>query len=101
MAPARHRDARHAPIGALDLARGLIGEDRGAEALGVLEAMRLADPDRTGRSLSAGARRRWPCSAATPEAVESLSTAELAGNAEACAWRVRAPRPFGAPRPMP
>ncbi|WP_171012708.1 hypothetical protein, partial [Sphingomonas sp. 1F27F7B] len=72
-------------------ARGLIGEDRGAEALGVLEAMRLADPDlalvapyQLARGVALALLGR------DAEAVESLSTAELAGNAEACAWRMRA-----------
>lgn len=72
-------------------ARGLIGQDRGAEALGVLEAMRLADPD-----LALVAPYQLARGAALTllgrdaEAVESLSTAELSGNAEACAWRMRA-----------
>ncbi|MDH4743537.1 hypothetical protein OMP43_05855 [Sphingomonas sp. CBMAI 2297] len=72
-------------------AKGLIRQDRAAEALGVLEAMRLADPD-----LALVAPYQLARGAALTllgrdaEAVESLSTAELAGNAEACAWRMRA-----------
>lgn len=72
-------------------AKGLIGTKRGAEALGVLEAMRLADTD-----LALVAPYQLARGAALTllgrdaEAVESLSTAELTGNPEACAWRMRA-----------
>lgn len=72
-------------------AKGLIGTERGGEAMGVLEAMRLADPD-----LALVAPFQLARGAALTllgrdaEAVESLSSAELVGNAEACAWRMRA-----------
>jgi hypothetical protein len=72
-------------------AKGLIGTNRGAEALGVLEAMRLADSDLALVSpyqLARGAA--LTLLGRDAEAVESLSSAELLGNPEACAWRMRA-----------
>jgi hypothetical protein len=72
-------------------ARGLIAAERGAEALGVLEAMRLSDKD-----LALVAPFQLARGAALTllgrdaEAVESLAAPELASNPEACAWRMRA-----------
>jgi len=72
-------------------ALGLIGEGRGAEALGVLETMRLADGD-----LDLVAPFRLARGAALvlvargEDAVTTLAGEALAGNAEACAWRIRA-----------
>ncbi|MDG2534044.1 hypothetical protein P6144_10330 [Sphingomonas sp. HITSZ_GF] len=72
-------------------AKGLIGSDRGAEALGVLEVMRLSDKD-----LALVAPYQLARGAALTllgrdaEAVESLAAPELASNPEACAWRMRA-----------
>ncbi|WHU04786.1 hypothetical protein [Sphingomonas sp. NIBR02145] len=72
-------------------AKGLIAAERGAEALGVLEVMRLADTDLAlvaPYQLARGAALTMLGRDA--EAVESLSSAELTGNPEACAWRMRA-----------
>jgi hypothetical protein len=72
-------------------ARGLLATERGAEALGVLEAMRLSDKD-----LALVAPFQLARGAALTllgrdaEAVESLAAPELASNPEACAWRMRA-----------
>ena len=72
-------------------ARGLIAGERGAEALGVLEVMRLSDKD-----LALVAPYQLARGAALTllgrdaEAVESLAAPELASNPEACAWRLRA-----------
>lgn len=70
---------------------GQIGEGRGADALGALETMRLADPD-----LDLVAPFRLARGAALTllgrgeDAVTAFATEDLAGNAEACAWRLRA-----------
>jgi predicted negative regulator of RcsB-dependent stress response len=72
-------------------AKGLIASERGAEALGVLEVMRLGDKD-----LALVAPYQLARGAALTllgrdaEAVESLAAPELASNPEACAWRMRA-----------
>ncbi|HVJ02232.1 MAG TPA: hypothetical protein VM662_08620 [Sphingomonas sp.] len=72
-------------------ALGLIAEGKGADALGVLETMRLADAD-----LDLVAPFRLARGAALvlvergEDAVVALASDELAGNAEACAWRIRA-----------
>lgn len=72
-------------------AKDLIGADRGAEALGVLEVMRLSDPDLAlvaSYQLARGAA--LTLLGRDAEAVDALSSVELAGNPEACAWRMRA-----------
>lgn len=72
-------------------ALGLIGEGRGADALGVLETMRADDNDLalvTQFQLAMGAA--LTLTGRDDQAVESLSGPDLAGNAEACAWRLRA-----------
>lgn len=72
-------------------AKGLIGAGRGAEAIGVLEAMLADDAD-----LALVAPYQLARGAALillgrdAEAVEALAAPELAGNSEACAWRLRA-----------
>lgn len=72
-------------------ALGLIGEGRGGDALGVLETMRLADAD-----LDLVAPFRLARGAALTllgrgeDAVVAFASEDLAGNAEACAWRLRA-----------
>jgi hypothetical protein len=72
-------------------AGSLIRRDLGADAIGVLETMLADDEDlalaapfqlATGAALTLIGRNA--------EAVEALSLPELEGNAEACAWRVRA-----------
>lgn len=72
-------------------ALGLIGEGRGAEALGVLEVMQAGDRDlglvasfllARGVALTLVERDE--------DAVSALATGELAANPEACAWRMRA-----------
>ncbi|MBO9516280.1 MAG: hypothetical protein J7549_19365 [Variovorax sp.] len=74
-----------------NFAKGLIASERGAEALGVLEVMRLGDKDLalvTPYQLARGAA--LTLLGRDAEAVESLSAPELASNPEACAWRMRA-----------
>jgi hypothetical protein len=72
-------------------ALGLIGQGRGADALGVLETMRADDND-----LALVAPFQLAMGAALTligrddQAVDSLAGPDLAGNAEACAWRLRA-----------
>lgn len=70
---------------------GLIGEGRGAEALGVLDVMQSGDRDlglvapyllARGVALTLVERDE--------EAISALSAEELSGNPEACAWRMRA-----------
>lgn len=70
---------------------GLIGEGRGAEALGVLDVMQSGDRDlglvapyllARGVALTLAGRDE--------EAISALSAEELSGNPEACAWRMRA-----------
>lgn len=70
---------------------GLIGEGRGAEALGVLDVMQSGDRDlglvgpyllARGVALTLVERDE--------EAISALSAEELSGNPEACAWRLRA-----------
>ncbi|MHA6721080.1 hypothetical protein ACX40Y_16735 [Sphingomonas sp. RS6] len=72
-------------------AGSLIRQNRGGEALGVLETMLGDDEDlalaapfqlATGAALTLIGRNA--------DAVEALSLPELAGNSEACAWRMRA-----------
>ncbi len=72
-------------------ALGLIGEGRGAEALGVLDVMQASDRDlgivaafvlARGVALTLVARDE--------DAVSALAAGELAANPEACAWRMRA-----------
>lgn len=72
-------------------ARSLIGRGRGAEAIGLLDLMADDDPDLTmvdNWRLAHGAAEvlmaRWD------DASRDLSTGTLGGNAEACAWRLRA-----------
>lgn len=74
-----------------DYALSLIGRDRGAEAWGVLEAMRQDDPDlemveafRLARGVVLVQLGRHA------DGFAELSTPALIDNAEACAWRVRA-----------
>lgn len=70
---------------------GLIGQGRGAEALGVLDVMQSGDRDlglvapyllARGVALTLVERDE--------EAISALSAEELSGNPEACAWRLRA-----------
>jgi hypothetical protein len=72
-------------------ALGLIGEGRGAEALGVLDVMQSGDRDlglvapyllARGVALTLVERDE--------DAISALSADELSGNPEACAWRLRA-----------
>lgn len=72
-------------------ALGLIGEGRGAEALGVLDVMQSGDRDlglvasyllARGVALTLVERDE--------DAISALSAEELSGNPEACAWRLRA-----------
>lgn len=72
-------------------ALGLIGEGRGAEALGVLDTMRRGDRDlmlvpqfQLARGVALA------LSDHADDAVAQLATTELEGNPEACAWRMRA-----------
>lgn len=78
-------------LGRWNYALGLIGEGRGAEALGVLDVMQAADHDlglvapfllARGVALTLVERDE--------DAVTALSAEELATNPEACAWRMRA-----------
>lgn len=78
-------------LGRWNYALGLIGEGRGAEALGVLDVMQAADHDlglvapfllARGVALTLVERDE--------DAVTALSAEELAANPEACAWRMRA-----------
>ncbi|WP_448661395.1 hypothetical protein ACG3SL_12140 [Sphingomonas sp. CJ20] len=72
-------------------ALGLIGAGRGAEALGVLQTMRRGDAD-----LDLVAQFQLANGVAlamighNDDAVAALDTTELAGNPEACAWRMLA-----------
>lgn len=72
-------------------ARSLIGKGRSAEAYGVLVTMAEDDPD-----LSLVAAHRLALGAALvglgrhAEALDALAVDQLAQNAEACAWRLRA-----------
>lgn len=72
-------------------ARGLLGQGRAAEAIGVLEVMRASD-----RDLELVAPWQLARGAALTllgrdaEAVASLATPTLLANPEACAWRMRA-----------
>lgn len=72
-------------------ARSLIGQERGAEAFGVLEVMRQDDPDlemvdtyRLAQGAALTLLGRYP------DALASLGAAGLDANPEACAWRLRA-----------
>lgn len=72
-------------------ALGLIADRRGAEALGVLDTMRVGDPDlmmvpqfQLARGVAL-AMNEHP-----GDAIAALETAELSGNPEACAWRMLA-----------
>lgn len=74
-----------------DYARSLIGRDRGAEAIGVLEVMAADDPDLAlvdawriahGAALTLLDR--------TTEAAGALGGKGIDSNPEACAWRLRA-----------
>jgi hypothetical protein len=73
-----------------DYARSLIGQERGAEGLGVLDVMRQDDPDlamvdayRLARGAALTQLNRFV------DASAALSAGTLADNAEACAWRMR------------
>lgn len=72
-------------------ARSLLGQDRSAEAYGVLAAMVQDDPD-----LALVPAHRLALGAALvgmgrhEEALDALSAIQLAQNPEACAWRLRA-----------
>lgn len=72
-------------------ARGLIAANRGAEALGVLDVMQSTDRDLglvapflLARGVALALVQR------DEESVSALAAGELAGNPEACAWRMRA-----------
>lgn len=72
-------------------ARSLIGRGRGAEALGVLDLMASDDPDLAmvdAWRLAHGAA--FVLMSRPEDAVRELAVDSLAGNAEACAWRLRA-----------
>lgn len=74
-----------------DYARSLVGSERGAEAFGVLEVMVQDDPDLAmvdGYRLARGAA--LTLLGRYDEAVSALTSAGLAANPEACAWRLRA-----------
>lgn len=73
------------------LARSYIAQGRGIEAEGVLATMLKSEPDlgfvaafrlARGAALTLAGR--------STDAIEQLAAPELAGNAEACAWRMRA-----------
>lgn len=88
LATARQADRQQARW---DYARSLIGQERGAEALGVLEVMRLDDPDlamvdayRLARGAALIQLGRFE------QASAELAASSLASNAEACIWRMRA-----------
>ncbi|MFV0623245.1 hypothetical protein ACBY01_04425 [Sphingomonas sp. ac-8] len=71
-------------------ARSLVGQGLGSEALGVLDVARSDDPDLAlvpAWQLARGAALIQMGQYA--EALEALGGAELATNAEACAWRMR------------
>ncbi|MFA6123705.1 hypothetical protein [Sphingomonas sp.] len=73
------------------LARSLIGKDRFSEALGVLQVMAADDPDLLlvpSFQLARGATFAGLGQASA--ALSVLSGPALLGNAEACAWRLRA-----------
>ncbi len=72
-------------------ARSLIGRGRGAEAIGVLDLMVEDDPDlaivdawRLAHGAAQVLMARWD------GAIRDLSAGTLAGNSEACGWRLRA-----------
>ncbi|MBU3078653.1 hypothetical protein [Sphingomonas quercus] len=72
-------------------ARSLIGRNRGAEAIGVLDVMQQDDPDlamvdsfQLARAVTLVQMNRLP------DALATLSRPGLAANPEACAWRMRA-----------
>lgn len=74
-----------------DYARSMIGQERGAEAFGVLEVMRQDDPDlmmvdafRLARGAALVQLNRFD------EASSDLASPSLAANPEACIWRMRA-----------
>ncbi|MFT3976475.1 MAG: hypothetical protein QM688_05090 [Sphingomonas bacterium] len=72
-------------------ARKLIGGGFGAEAIGVLEMMRIDDHDLDlvpAFRLARGAA--FTIAGHDEEALAALAAPELSGNAEACAWRLRA-----------
>jgi hypothetical protein len=88
LATARRADRQQARW---DYARSLIAQERGAEALGVLDVMRQDDPDlamvdawRLARGAALVELDRFE------EASEQLSATTLADNGEACIWRMRA-----------
>ncbi|HUD95464.1 hypothetical protein [Sphingobium sp.] len=88
LATARQADRQQARW---DYARSLIGQERGAEALGVLDVMRQDDPDlamvdawRLARGAALIQLERYD------DAAQELAATTLAGNAEACIWRMRA-----------
>ena len=79
-------------------ARGLIGRGRGAEAIGLLDLMAEDDPDlvmvdnwRLAHGAAEVLMARWS------DAIRDLSGGTLAGNTEACAWRLRATVEAGSP----
>ena len=88
LATARKTDRQQARW---DYARSLIAQERGAEALGVLDVMRQDDPDlamvdayRLARGAALIQLGRFE------QASAELSASSLANNAEACIWRMRA-----------
>lgn len=88
LATAVPRDRQQARF---DYARSMIGQERGAEAFGVLEVMRQDDPDlmmvdafRLARGAALVQLGRYD------SASGDLSTPGLATNPEACIWRMRA-----------
>jgi hypothetical protein len=88
LATARPSDRQQARF---DYARSMIGQERGAEALGALDVMRQDDPDlamvdayRLARGAALTQIHRFD------EASTELSAVSLSGNPEACLWRMRA-----------
>lgn len=74
-----------------NFALGLLGEGRGADALGVLTVMGVADRDLALVSTYQLARgAALTLLGRDAEAVQALETGDLANNPEACAWRMRA-----------
>lgn len=80
------------------MARSLIGRGRGPEALGILQVMQADDPELAyvdSFRLALGAAQAL--SRQPAEAVLTLESPGLAGNPEACAWRLLAQDQLGKP----
>jgi len=80
------------------IARGMIARGRGAEAMGLLDLMAEDDPDLAMVDSWRLARGAAATLMGRPEdAMRDLASGNLAGNAEACAWRLRAAMDADAP----